>query len=143
MAMKRIAHAAYNVSDIDAAIHYYCDLLGMEKLFTLPLGDGRTLLYLRFAPAQFLELFYGASADQTPHGNTGSFEHLCIEVDNIADMYDDYVKRGVPGCCRSIRGLGRQHSDVARRSIRQSDRTYAVRRASSAISGKLIESFCP
>ena len=96
MAMRRIAHAAYNISNIDAAIHYYCDLLGMEKLFTLPLGDGRTLLYLRFSPAQFLELFYGASADQTPHGNTGSFEHLCIEVDNIADMYDDFVKRGVP-----------------------------------------------
>lgn len=96
MAMRRIAHAAYNVSDIDTAVHYYCDLLGMEKLFTLPLGDGRTLLYLRFAPSQFLELFYGAAADQTPHGNTGSFEHICIEVDDIAGMYDEYTKRGVP-----------------------------------------------
>lgn len=105
MAMKRIAHAAYNVSDIDAAIHYYCDLLGMEKLFTLPLGDGGRFCICASPPRSFSNCFTAHPQIKRLMGNTGSFEHLCIEVDNIADMYDDYVKRGVPGCCRSIRRL--------------------------------------
>lgn len=95
MAMKGLAHAAFSVPDIGKAEAYYCGQLKMEKLFTLKLGNGSTLVYLRFAPRQFLELFYGEAADQTPYGNTGSFEHICIEVDGIEEMYADYLARGV------------------------------------------------
>lgn len=95
MAFKQLAHAGYNIPDIDKAIDYYCNKLQMKQLFTLDLADGRTILYLQFVPGQFIELFYGASADHTPHGNTGSFEHLCIEVDDIHTMYEDYQKRGI------------------------------------------------
>ena len=95
MAFKRIAHTAYNIADIDKAIEYYCGKLGFEQVFDLIMGDGRHLLYLRLADAQFIELFYGGSSDNTPYGNVGSYEHLCLEVDDIYGMYEDFKARGI------------------------------------------------
>ena len=100
MGICGIAHTAYNVSNIQRALEFYCGGLGMERMFELKLGDGRTLIYLRVCPGtdQFLELFYGGSipvgakAEARPVG----YEHLCLQVSDLAAYADELRAKGLP-----------------------------------------------
>ena len=35
MIIKEFGHLAFNVSDMDRALHFYCDILGLEKAFSI------------------------------------------------------------------------------------------------------------
>lgn len=100
MGIRGIAHTAYNVSSIEKALQFYCDGLGMERMFELKLGDGRTLLYLRVCEGQdqFLELFYGGKIP--PEGQTQplpvGYEHLCLEIDDIFAFAGELKAKGLP-----------------------------------------------
>ncbi len=85
--IKGISHLGFDVKDMDAILHFYCDLLGMKKKFTLTFsqayekllddcagtipeelnefaamlkkrGTEKWLTYLEMSPHQYLEFFY-------------------------------------------------------------------------------------
>jgi len=81
--IKGIAHLAFQVTDMDRAVRFYEDALGFHRKFTLE--DDRKnpwIVYLQVNERQFIELFY-AKAPLIGSAETVSYQHLCIEVEDI------------------------------------------------------------
>ena len=59
--MKGIAHAAFNVSDMERALRFYRETFGFEKAFELkhPETGEPWIVYVHAGGNQFIELFYG------------------------------------------------------------------------------------
>lgn len=91
--IKGIAHAAYTVSDMDKAMAFYVDGLGLKKAFSLADDQGRPWIeYLKVCDGQFIELFY---AGEDFCARNGSYSHLCLEVDDCATTAAELEGRGV------------------------------------------------
>ncbi len=76
-----LAHTCYVVRDLDAALHFYVDQLGLTPAFDFVKDDGvRFGIYLHVGGRSFIELFQGAHADRV---DGQSYGHLCLEVDDI------------------------------------------------------------
>ena len=61
--IRGIAHTAYVVSDMKAALEFYEGALGLEKAFELSDDRGNPwIVYLGFGDDQFIELFYSRRA---------------------------------------------------------------------------------
>ncbi len=80
-----IAHAAFNVSDMDKALEFYCGALGFEKAFELPEPDTGApwIVYLYCGSGQFIELFYGATEVSEFSEARIGYSHLCLQVEDI------------------------------------------------------------
>lgn len=99
MKMKTLAHLAFRVSDMEAALNFYCKGLGMKQKFMLDDAQGRPwLTYLEIVPNQFLELFYDhdhlKSVSQTDE-HIG-YLHLSIEVEDIHAAREELEQKGLP-----------------------------------------------
>ena len=87
-----IGHAAYQVSDMDKALEFYCDVLGCEKAFDI-LRDGKPwIIYIKVCKGQFVELFYGLEKNS----QETSYKHLCLTVDDINDIPKTLEEHGYP-----------------------------------------------
>lgn len=86
-----IAHAAYDVSDMESALDFYVNKLGFTRAFTMTRADGTPgTEYLRVAPGQFLELFYGGRGEKG-----GSYNHLCLRVESCEQTVRALMEKGV------------------------------------------------
>ncbi len=85
MALKYL-HVMVRVKDLDASMHFYCDLLGLEEVKRHESEAGRyTLIYLA-APGQPdtpLELTYNWDGDDGLPSDSRHFGHLAYGVDDI------------------------------------------------------------
>ena len=90
-----IGHTAYNTSQMDKMLDFYCNGLGFEHAFTLKNDAGNPWIeYMKLAENTFVELFY-ASPEQLKEGDK-HYHHLCIRVSDIHKI-DDYLKsKGIP-----------------------------------------------
>lgn len=78
--IKGLTHKAFHVSDMEASLRFYCDCLGLPKMFEIKDDEGKDwLLYLKITDGQYIELFYGG--EQNWDVNFG--KHICFEVSNI------------------------------------------------------------
>ena len=77
--MKGIAHAAFNVSDMERALRFYRETFGFEKAFELkhPETGEPWIVYVHAGGNQFIELFYGGV---TPPEISGSEHRLFPSV---------------------------------------------------------------
>ena len=85
MIVKGLAHTAWNVSDMEKSVAFYCNVLGFEKAFemTNPETGEPWIVYLYAGGKQFIELFYGGT-NYTEYANENiGFSHLCFEVSDI------------------------------------------------------------
>lgn len=90
--IKDLAHIAINVKDMDKSIEFYTKALGGTRAFSLADKDGKPWIeYVKLANNSFIELFYGCKAE-----NSGSFNHMCFEVDDIQAAADAIVAAGAP-----------------------------------------------
>ena len=48
MKVKSISHLAYKITDMDASLRFYCDVLGFKKKFSLTFGDLMQLIEERY-----------------------------------------------------------------------------------------------
>jgi len=81
MMIKGIAHACYTVKDLKRAIRFYCDVLKLKQAFEFRDESGRLYgVYIHVGGRNFIELFEGEVAGLK---GTGSYRHLCLEVDDI------------------------------------------------------------
>ncbi|MGC9521329.1 MAG: VOC family protein [Anaerolineae bacterium] len=88
-----LAHVCFTVSDLDRAVEFYRDQLGLKEAFDFVNDEGyRHGIYLHLGGRNFLELFEGtleaAAAGQ-------SFRHICLEVDDIETTAKALRERGV------------------------------------------------
>lgn len=92
--ITHIGHAAYSVSDIDAALDFYCTKLGLPEAFRLHHDDGSLwIVYLLAGQGGFVELFPGG--EPGAGSNPGSYRHLCLAVDDMAATLDELKARGM------------------------------------------------
>lgn len=77
-------HSMVRIRDIEASLHFYCELLGLEEVRRRESERGRyTLIFLR-APGDedaTVELTY--NWDVEDYGNARNFGHLAFAVDDI------------------------------------------------------------
>ena len=85
-----ISHVAYFVSNLDAAISFWHNLLGYDVYGTLPREDGSTrITFVKINDHQHIELFTDAPVQDGNH-----FSHICFAVDDIQRMRNYLREQG-------------------------------------------------
>jgi len=87
----RYLHTMVRVTDLDASLRFYCDLLGLEEVRRMENEGGRfTLIFLaapadreRSAAERSPELELTFNWDPEPYGGGRNFGHLAYRVDDI------------------------------------------------------------
>jgi len=78
--IRRIAHACFAVRNLEDAAGFYLDKLGMTPAFDFIGDDGvRFGAYIHAGGGTFIELFAGQPEAEAG----GSFQHICLQVDDI------------------------------------------------------------
>lgn len=91
--IKGIAHVAYEVVDMEKTLAFYCEKLGLKKVFSIPDENGNPWIeYVKVAEGQFIEFFYAKG----PSSGNSSYKHLCLEVDDIHAIAAQMQAAGVP-----------------------------------------------
>ena len=85
-------HTMVRVTDIEASLHFWCELMGLEEATRKDYPEGKFTLIFLVAPedaesfaagrAPALELTYNWDSDETYTGGR-NFGHLAYEVDDI------------------------------------------------------------
>ena len=103
----RFLHTMLRVRNLDAAMHFYCDLLGLKVVSRQDHEKGRFTLVFLCAPedvdqlkklpqtrgAPLVELTY--NWDEEKYGEDRHFGHLAYEVDDIYATCDRLMKAGI------------------------------------------------
>ena len=82
MKIKSIAHICILSKDLEATRHFYCDLLGFEKIFDFIRKGKVSGLYLKINDSNFIEVF----EDNKTENTHSKLLHLCFETDNIKEL---------------------------------------------------------
>jgi catechol 2,3-dioxygenase-like lactoylglutathione lyase family enzyme len=91
--ITNLAHACFIVSDLDRALQFYVDALGMTLAFDFINDEGKRFgVYLYMGGRSFLELFAGELGQPA---KDQSFRHICLEVDDIQSTVQDLRGKGV------------------------------------------------
>lgn len=94
----RYLHTMIRVRDLDAALHFFCDLLGLHEVRRRDSEGGRfTLVFLSTgAPGDpaTIELTHNWDQDE-PYPSGRNFGHLAYEVDDIYAMCERLQQAGV------------------------------------------------
>ncbi len=134
MQYNHLAHVAFNVHDMEKALQFYCEGLGLEHAYTVLYDDiydrlmkdhapaealasvekmkGRPWhAYLKIADGQFLELFYTYHEEPLPGDLSGKcgYQHLCLEVADIHQAWEELTARGVEPTSQIRRGIDRSY----------------------------------
>ena len=96
-------HTMVRVSDLDASLHFYCDLLGLEEVSRKESEKGRFTLVFLAAPddltrakedrAPMVELTYNWDPEEYTGGR--NFGHLAYRVDDIYTLCEHLQANGV------------------------------------------------
>lgn len=89
-------HTMVRVSDLEASLNFYCNLLGLEELHRMENEAGRFSLIFLAPPGQReaqVELTY--NWDEKGYGEGRNFGHLAYEVDDIYALCEKLQKGGV------------------------------------------------
>ena len=104
----RYLHTMVRVHDLDAALHFYRDLLGMKEISRSENAQGRFTLVFLCAPedeararadkAPMLELTWNwpdAQGNAERYGGGRNFGHLAFRVDDIYGLCQRFLDAGV------------------------------------------------
>jgi lactoylglutathione lyase len=88
-------HTMVRVKDLDASLHFYCDLLGLKEISRKEYPGGRfTLIFLATGEGEpQLELTY--NWDPEEYGEGRNFGHLAYQVDDIYALCQKLMDAGV------------------------------------------------
>lgn len=99
----RYLHTMVRVKDLDAALHFYCDLLGLQEVRRIENEAGRYTLVFLAAPqnleqsaaerAPEVELTFNWDTETYTGGR--NFGHLAYKVENIYDACQKLADGGV------------------------------------------------
>ena len=83
--VKSVAHAAYNVQDMERTVAFYEKVFGFKKAFEMnhPKTGEPWIVYIHVEGDQFIELFYGG-VEESPYSDRKiGYSHLCLAVSDI------------------------------------------------------------
>lgn len=120
MKYENMAHVAFNIKDMEKALRFYCDGLGLKYAYSMTYDTlyerlkevgapevmqkqaGALLgkpwhVYLEITEGQFLELFYTYEDEPlaTDMAEKCGYQHLCLQVKDIHAAWDEVVSRGI------------------------------------------------
>ena len=88
-----VAHVCYVVEDLDRAVDFYQNKLGLAEMFDFVHPDGVKFgVYLGAGNRTFVELFVG---NHVPANDQQSYKHVCFEVDDIEATVAELKAKGV------------------------------------------------
>ena len=100
----RYLHTMVRVTDVDASMHFWCNLMGLEEATRKDVPEGKFTLIFLTAPedraafeqgrAPALELTYNWDSDEVYDGGR-NFGHLAYEVDDIYATCQHLADNGV------------------------------------------------
>jgi len=84
------------VDDLDKALHFYCDVLGMEKRKDVPIHDQEGNRHVEVAPAGSpTALSPYTFYDRPPKTAIGEYARVVLRVDDVRAAYDELTAKGV------------------------------------------------
>jgi lactoylglutathione lyase len=97
----RFLHSMVRVKDLDASIHFYCDLLGLREVRRRDVPRGRFTLVFLETPASAdgrdtaqIELTHNWDQD-APYTGGRNFGHMAFAVDDIYALCQKFLEAGV------------------------------------------------
>jgi glyoxylase I family protein len=106
--IKGIAHTAFIVEDMEASLHFYCNVLGLEHAFHVQKDNGEPWIeYVKAAPRQYIELFHGGTPSSGRSPDEAGPHHLCLLVDDVEKTAEQLKSRGVDLDTEPKRGIGK------------------------------------
>ena len=89
-------HTMVRVTDLDASLHFYCDLLGLKEIRRKEVPAGRfTLVFLATHEGAEAELELTYNWDPEEYGEGRNFGHLAYHVDDIYAVCQKLMDAGV------------------------------------------------
>ncbi len=82
MKIKSIAHICILSKDLEATRHFYCDLLGFEKVFDFTKEGKISGFYFDAGNKTFVEVFENKGTGKA----ISSILHICFETDDIKGL---------------------------------------------------------
>ncbi|HTI85418.1 MAG TPA: VOC family protein [Alphaproteobacteria bacterium] len=86
---KRIDHVALHVADVPAAVQYYVETFGFEKIFEQAGTGGHTIAYVRLGDSMI-------EMTTRPGGEPMSGFHLCLQPKDFDRAIEDLTAKGLP-----------------------------------------------
>lgn len=103
--ITNLAHACFTVTDLDRALNFYADGLGLTPAFDYKDENGKRYgIYLHLGARNFIELFTG---ELSAPAQGQSFRHICLEVDDIQSTVKALRAKGIE---TTEPKLGKDHS---------------------------------
>lgn len=96
-----LAHLCFRVRDLDRAVDFYCDKLGLKHGFDFINEQGQRYgAYIHVGQRTFIELFEAPKSGTTDSGDgsggaSGGYQHFCMEVDDLAQTVAQLRNNGV------------------------------------------------
>ncbi|NMP32801.1 lactoylglutathione lyase [Thalassotalea sp. M1531] len=92
----KLLHTMVRVLDVDASLHFYCDLLGLEQTSRRDFEKGRFSLIFLKAPQSEHEIELTWNWDEKEAYSDGrNFGHIAMRVENIYDICQRLMDAGV------------------------------------------------
>jgi catechol 2,3-dioxygenase-like lactoylglutathione lyase family enzyme len=92
MAIKSVAHVCLKTRDLAGTASFYCDLLGLEKVFEFKKNGEVIGFYLQAANTTFLEVFRDENVE--PADPRRTLHHFCFESDAIGPLRQRLLEHG-------------------------------------------------
>jgi glyoxylase I family protein len=90
--VKQLAHVCVLTHDLKASEHFYCEVLGLNKMFNFTRTGGRIGFYLDTGARTFIEVFTNPNA---PFTQQGQVDHLCLEVVSLDKALEALRRHGI------------------------------------------------
>ena len=91
MSIRSLAHACIKTTSLEQTSGFYCDGLGMKKLFEFT-RNGRVIgFYLKASELSFVEVFLAAEVEKT---DGRCLNHFCLETEDIEALRRRLVEHG-------------------------------------------------
>lgn len=100
-----IGHIAFNITNLEKSLDFYCNKLGFREAFRLDREGTPSpwIVYIQITPGNFIELFPGLK--ETSNTST-HYNHFCLLVDDMQVTLHELAARGL-----DIQGTAQQGMD--------------------------------
>lgn len=92
-----VDHITVNLADRDASFKFYGEVLGLERLCDVDMGDHR-LTYFDlngYTRLELIEYYNDKAAKPEPSDDKGIYRHMALVTDDIQDIYNRCMAAGV------------------------------------------------
>lgn len=89
---KRLAHVCIGADDLAETEKFYCETLGMEKVFDFVKNDAPYGFYASAGETTYIEVFMQT---ETANLDRPIMKHFCLEVEDLDAVIDTLTSRGV------------------------------------------------